>query len=295
MKFGQSRSLLWISLLLASGAAALAPPARAQEPPYFVAYGQAMEEPGNLEINANATYGTQKNGNDYIAYWTEFEYGVKGWWTTEFYLDGQSTFHDGSLYTGFRWENRFHPLMKQHWINPVLYVEYENTTGADKTMKEVVGFDGDADSADPNSESRLEHEHEIETKIILGSNFKGWDISENFIGEKNLGHEPWEFGYALGASRPFKLAAISRPCAFCLENFVAGAEMYGGLGTVTDFTLKGTSHYLAPILAWQLPNGINLRVSPTFGLTDESHRFLLRFGVSYEFSGLGRKIRSLFQ
>ena len=71
--------------------------------------------------------------------------------------------------------------------------------------------------------------------------------------------------------------------------------MYGGLGTVKDFTLSGTSHYLAPILAWQLPNGINLRVSPTFGLTDESHRFLLRFGVSYEFSGLGRKLRSLFQ
>jgi hypothetical protein len=278
-----------------SAGATAAPSARAQEPPYFIAYGQAMEEPRNLEINVNGTYGTQKGRNDYIAYWTEFEYGVTGWWSTEFYLDWQSTFHDSSLFTGFRWENRFHPLMKQHWINPVLYVEYENTNGADKTMKEVVGFDGDADSVDPNSESRREHEHEIETKIILGSNFKGWDISENFIGEKNLGHEPWEFGYAVGASRPLKLAATPRPCKFCLENFVAGAEMYGGLGTVQNFTLTGTAHYFAPILAWQLPSGWNLRISPTWGLTDESHIFLLRFGVSYEISGLGRKLKGLFQ
>ena len=293
MRFVLNRHLLWISALIVAGAAA-APSARAQEPPYFVAYGQAMEEPGNLEINANATYGTTKGGNDYIAYWTEFEYGATGWWTTEFYLDGQSTFHDSSVFTGFRWENRFHPLMKQHWINPVLYVEYENTKGSDKTMKEVVGFDGQGDFLESNAESN-DYEHELETKIILGSNFKGWDVSENFIAEKNLGHEPWEFGYAVGASRPLRLEATPRACTFCRENFVAGAEMYGGLGTVSNFTLSGTSHYFAPILAWQLPSGWNLRISPTFGLTDASHRFMLRFGASYEFSGLGRKLRSLFR
>ena len=293
MRFVLNRHLLWISALIVAGAAA-APSARAQEPPYFVAYGQAMEEPGNLEINANATYGTTKGGNDYIAYWTEFEYGATGWWTTEFYLDGQSTFHDSSVFTGFRWENRFHPLMKQHWINPVLYVEYENTKGSDKTMKEVVGFDGQGDFLESNAESN-DYEHELETKIILGSNFKGWDVSENFIAEKNLGHEPWEFGYAVGASRPLRLEATPRACTFCRENFVAGAEMYGGLGTLLNFTLSGTSHYFAPILAWQLPSGWNLRISPTFGLTDASHRFMLRFGASYEFSGLGRKLRSLFR
>ena len=293
MRFVLNRHLLWISALIVAGAAA-APSARAQEPPYFVAYGQAMEEPGNLEINANATYGTTKGGNDYIAYWTEFEYGATGWWTTEFYLDAQSTFHDSSVFTGFRWENRFHPLMKQHWINPVLYVEYENTKGSDKTMKEVVGFDGQGDFLESNAESN-DYEHELETKIILGSNFKGWDVSENFIAEKNLGHEPWEFGYAVGASRPLRLEATPRACTFCRENFVAGAEMYGGLGTVSNFTLSGTSHYFAPILAWQLPSGWNLRISPTFGLTDASHRFMLRFGASYEFSGLGRKLRSLFR
>ncbi len=289
-----SHSLLKLALLIAAITAASAA-ARAQEPPYFVAYGQAMEEPGNLEINFNGTYGTQRGGNDYIAYWTEFEYGATGWWTTEFYLDAQSTFHDSTIFTGFRWENRFHPLMKQHWINPVLYVEYENTSDADKTMKEVVGFDSQEDFVPSNAALRGTIAHELETKIILGSNFKGWDVSENIIGEKNLGHEPWEFGYALGASRPLRLDASPGNCAFCRENFVAGVEMYGGLGTVQNFTLSGTSHYVAPILAWQLPSGWNLRVSPTLGLTDASHRFLLRFGASYEFPELGRKLRSLFR
>ena len=32
----------------------------------------------------------------------EFEYGVKAWWTTELYLDGQTTFHDSTVFTGFR-------------------------------------------------------------------------------------------------------------------------------------------------------------------------------------------------
>ena len=143
-----------------------------------------MEEPGSLEVEFNSTYGTQKMGNAFVAPWVELEYGATGWWTTEFYLDTQSTFNDSTLFTGFRWENRFRPLMREHWINPVLYVEFENINGADKTLKEVVGFDNQFDFSDPNSELRKEHAHEIETKLILSSDYKGWNISENFIAEK---------------------------------------------------------------------------------------------------------------
>ena len=137
--------------------------------------------------------------------------------------------------------------------------------------------------------------HEIETKLILSSDYKGWNISENFIAEKNLGHEPWEFGYAVGASRTLRLAATPDRCNFCRENFVAGIEMYGGLGTVKSFTLSGTSHYLAPLVAWELPNGVTFSLSPGFGLNDNSHRFLLRWGMSYEIPNFGRKVRSLFR
>jgi hypothetical protein len=290
------RWIFSLGLLFWTGAALGLPKTMsAQETPYFVTYSHHLEEPGNLEIEMNSTYGTQQHGNDFIAPWVEFEYGAKAWWTTEFYLDWQGTFDDSALFTGFRWENRFRPLLHELWINPVLYVEYENITGADKTMIEVVGFDGQADHAVPNSVAQREHQHEIETKLILSSDYKGWNISENFIGEKNLGHDPWEFGYAVGASRPLRLAATSSPCNFCRENFLVGAEIYGGLGTSWNATLSGTSHYAAPMVGWQLPSGASFRISPGFGLNDNSHRFILRWGVSYEIDGFGQKVRGLFR
>ena len=283
------------SLCLASATLAISSGAAAQETPYFVAYSHHLEEPGNLEIETYSIYGTQKGAGDFIAPWMEFEYGVTGWWTTEFYIDSQHTFGDSTVFTGTRWENRFRPLMREHWINPVLYVEFENTTDADKTLKEVVGFDSQFDSAAPNFETNASHAHEIETKLILSSDYKGWNFSQNFIGEKNLGHEPWEFGYALGVDRPLRLAATPRPCSFCRENIILGAEMYGGLGTAKAFTLSGTSHYFAPLVAWQLPNGVTFSLSPGFGLNDNSHHFLLRWGVSYQIAGFNRRVRSLFQ
>ncbi len=280
--------LMFLGLLLPLAAAA-------QEGPYFNTYTHHMEEPGSLEISLAPVFGLPRTARGFTASSLELEYGVKGWWTTEFYLDGQSTRGDSTLLTGYRWENRFRPLLREHWINPVLYVEYERLNGADKTLREVVGFDSERDAAVPNGDLRREKKHEIETKLIFSSNLRGWNISENFIAEKNLGHSPWEFGYALGASRPLGLVASARECTLCPENFRAGFELYGGLGEWRRFTLSGTSHYLAPLLAWDLPNGTTLRVSPGFGLTGTSHRFLLRVGVSYELPGFGHRIRKLFR
>ena len=44
---------------------------------------------------------------------------------TEFYLEGQSTRGDSTIFTGWRLENRFRSLAREHPINPVLYLEYE--------------------------------------------------------------------------------------------------------------------------------------------------------------------------
>ncbi|MCL5286998.1 MAG: hypothetical protein M1453_03260 [Acidobacteria bacterium] len=267
----------------------------AQGRPYFVAYNHHMEEPGALEISVNPVFASQAGGNDFLATWVELEYGAKAWWTTEFYLDSQTTRNESTLFTGVRWENRFRLLWREHWINPVFYIEYVDINDADKIMKDVVGHDSEADHATPNDIARRERKREIEMKLILSSTVKGWNISENIVAEKNLTNEPWEFGYAFGASRPLALAARPERCVLCPENFVAGVELYGGLGDRYSFGLKDTSHYLAPILAWNLPNGTTLRVSPTFGLNDNSHRFLLRFGISREFGGFGRRVANLFR
>ncbi len=172
-------------------------------------------------------------------------------------------------------------MAREHWINPVLYAEFEDTS-ADKTIREVVGHDGLPDFLVPNWLAHMDKEREIELKLILGSNVRGWNISENFIAEKNLAGDPWEFGYALAASRPLQLAASARECALCAEKFQAGLEMYGGLGDANGFGLHLTSQYLGPTVNWTAPNGMTVSFSPQFGLNGYSIPVLYRFSVSYE-------------
>jgi hypothetical protein len=273
-----------LKLLSAFGLLALlslAPSAAAQEWPYFVTYSHDMEEPGNLDIELFNAVGKPQAGNNFIGSNIEFEYGAKAWWTTEFYFDGQVTQHDSTIFTGYRWENRFRPLLREHWINPVIYIEFENTSG-DKALREVVGHDGTDDLVEANGIARQDKEREIETKLILGSNFHGWNISENIIAEKNLSNDPWEFGYAWGISRPLKFAASPRNCTFCGEKFRAGLEMYGGLGDRYSFGTRFTSHYIGPTINWIAPNGMTFSFSPQFGLNDFSVPRIYRIGVSYE-------------
>ena len=259
-------------------------PVRAQELPYFVAYSHYMEEPGDLEINFRGVTGEPQGINRFYGGFMEFEYGATAWWATSLYLDGQATENDSTIFTGFRWENRVRPLMREYWINPVLYFEYENVS-ADKVIREVVGHDGAADFGDPNADARKEIEREIELKLILSSTFKGWNVSENFLAVKNLMEsEPWEYGYAFAISRPLKLKASPRKCTFCGEKFVAGVEMYGGLGDHDDFGFENTSHYVGPAISWRSPSGTVFTFSPQFGVNDYSVPRLYRFGVTHELS-----------
>jgi len=274
---------------------ALCDAGHAQESPYIVTYDHYLEEPGNLEVEYFSTFGTQRGGNDFHAFWAEFEYGATAWWTTELYLDGQTTFQDSTVFTGLRFENRIRPLKREHFINPVLYFEYERKSGADKILKEVEGHDVESDFLVPNAEARKEHNHELEFKLILSSTVKGWNFAENIIASKNLSNNPWEFGYALGASRPLALKASAKRCSFCRENFIAGVEMFGGLGDRHSFGLSNTSHYVAPVVDWNLPSGWTLRLSPGFGLNNNSHAFLLRWGVSREITGFGAAVNRLFR
>ena len=265
--------------------ATMAGPARAGEWPYFVTYSHEMEEPGNLEIGVRNALLKPDAGHRFLGTAFEFEYGVTRRLTTELYVDGQATGGDSALFTGFRWENRVQLLKNEHWINPVLYVEYEQLNGADKTLLEVVGHDGQEDLLDANAVARRERKREIEAKLILGSNFKGWNVSENFIAEKNLAHEPFEFGYAVAASRP--LSRTEGHCSFCLRTTRVGAELYGGLGTHDQFGFRETSQYAAATLRLQLSPNTWMTVSPGFGLTQTSAPYVLRFGVTYEINGFG--------
>jgi hypothetical protein len=248
-----------------------------------------MEEPGNLEFATKSVTGFPRAGNAFLGNAVELEYGVKTWWTSELYLDSQTTANESSLFTGFRFENRFRPLLQEHWINPVLYAEFEDINSADKALLEVVGHDGVSDFLNRND--RSEKKREVELKLILSSNFKGWNLAENMIAEKNIAGDPWEFGYAVAVSRPLSLTASPNACRFCRENFTMGAELYGGLGDRYSFGLHDTSHYLAPTMAFHMPSGPTFSISPAAGLNSNSHGFLLRFGVAYEINQVVSRLR----
>jgi hypothetical protein len=157
-------------------AAVLGSTLRAGEWPYFITYSHQMEEPGNLEIATRNVTAKPTSGSRFLGSATELEYGLTGWWTTEVYLDAQSTHRDSTLFTGYRWENRFRVLPREHWINPVLYIEFENINGADKSLLEVVNHDGQDDLAGLNAETRQEKKRELEAKLILSSNARGWRV-----------------------------------------------------------------------------------------------------------------------
>jgi len=257
---------LHLSVFLFICLTAASVPATAQERPYFVTYDHYLEEPGDLEVAIASTTGFPKvDTPSYTAPWLELEYGVTGWWTSELYLEGVTTGSDGSAFTGWRWENRFRPLTSEHRINPVLYVEYEGINEASRIQKEIVG--SGALSSEPIAELRKTPAHELEGKVILSSAVNGWNIAENLIVEKNLSaDEGLEFGYSVGVSRSLGGLASGSACHLCRENFVAGVEAYGGLGSSQLWGLTDTRHYIAPLLAWHI--------------TDRT----LRFGYSYEFS-----------
>src|SRR2546428_1515082 len=149
-----------------------------QESPYFVTYDHHLEEPGNLEIETSSTVGVPRAGQHwFFAPYLELEYGVTGRWTSELYLEGQSTAGDSTIFTGWRIENRFRPLAREHWINPVLYLEYENINEASRIRKEIVGAAPELNES--NAELRATRDHELETRLILSSTAHDWNISEN--------------------------------------------------------------------------------------------------------------------
>ena len=274
-----SRLSLCLVLALASTASAYA-----QERAYFVTYDHYLEEPGNLEIALAATAGVPRgNHRAYWAPWLELEYGITGWWTAELYLEGVTTRGDGSGFTGWRWENRFRPLKGEHRVNPVFYVEYESINEASRIQKEIVG--SGSQPFEPIADLRQAHFDELEGKLILSSSLASWNLAENMIVEKNLSEdEGFEFGYSVGVSRSLGGLASGTACRFCRENFVAGVEVYGGLGTSLERRLSDTRHFIAPVIAWHLTDRSTLKASTAFGLTDASDRYLVRVGWAYELS-----------
>lgn len=267
----------------------------AQDTAYFFTYDHHLEDAGDLEISVSSTVGVPRAGQRaFFAPYGEFEYGVRDWWTSSLYLEGQSTSGGSTVFTGWRLENRFLPVGKHHRVNPVLYLEYENINEASRIEKEIVGFA--PLGSEPNSELEQAHAHELEGKLILSSDFNGWNAAGNFIVERNLSqNEGLEFGYSFGASRILNKTAPMSKCHLCRDKFSAGLELYGGLGNSRVFGFHETAHYAAPVISWRISATSSVQLSPAIGLTHNSNPVLLRFGYSHEIDDFATKLAGFFR
>ena len=71
----------------------------------------------------------------------------------------------------------------------------------------------------------------------------------------------------------------------CMDSRLGAAESYLTQDVTkwlqTDLQAD-TSHYLGPVVTFNIPRGPSVRFSPNFGLNDNSNGFLFRFMISYE-------------
>lgn len=282
--------ILLISLILMAGQRA-----GAQESPYFVTDHHHLPDAGALGLADYNVVGSPRIGNGFIGSTLEFEYRLEKWWATEVQLEGQSTLNDSTIFTSYTWVNKFKLVPKNRWINSVLSVGWEDGNAANKSIVEVEGHSGEDDFNVRNDVARRIREHEIELKLVLSRDHKGWNFAGNVIGVKDLAGTPWEFGYSLGASRPLSTTDANTRCTFCRHSFSTGLEFYGGLGDAHSFGLQNTSHYLGPVFSWQISERFAVKAGPNFGLTPQSQHVLVHFAFIYDIPEFGKKVRELFE
>jgi hypothetical protein len=267
--------------------------AQGQESPYFVTDHHHLPDPGALGLASYNVVGDPKAGDQFLGSILEFEYRPKKWWATEVQLEGQTTANESTIFTGYTWVNKFKLAPTNHWINPVITIGWEDSNAADKSVVEIEGHAGQQDFAFRNDVTRRIQEHEMEIKFILSRDHRGWNFAGNVIGVKDLRGPPWQFGYSFGVSRPLSTAKTIEPCTLCRKNVAAGLEFYGGLGDSHSFGLQDTSHYLGPVMSWQLSERLAVKAGPQFGLTRESERVLAHFAVVYDIPGFGKRLREI--
>ena len=242
----------------------------------------------------------------YISQMLELEYGITEQLATELMLEGfVDTTHSYGKFTGFRWENRYRLNKDENWwLNPVLYMEYEDLDSKTRFKMEVSGReDSKGEPAEEDQRERI-----METRLLLSRDFGPWNLAFNWINETDMRRSGFtDFGYALGlrytltdhhheqedendstamtahhghhglAPRKPNLASRWKPAAI-------GLELFGGLGNSRAFggSFDVQPHYLSPILMFHPSEHLMIHLGAAFGLTGVSDD-LIRTGIALEF------------
>ncbi|MBI3703990.1 MAG: hypothetical protein HY244_09115 [Rhizobiales bacterium] len=272
----------------------------------FVLYDHHTEKQGTVSVMLLNDFGRGAPGEpSYSAQMLMIERAMTDQWETELMMEGQKTSGEGYQYTGWRWENRYRLFDYGTFLNPGLYVEYENLKPTTKYVMEISGRTDKPENTERNTERILE------TRLILGQDLSDkLSVSFNWINETDIFVNTagrTDFGYALGlnymiynakggeARHPgvgayphqHAAAAGADDGRWGIAHIKLGAELFGGLGdTSLGMTINPaiTEHYLGLNVMTHLQNGFHFMIGGAVGLTEVSQRGLVRLGVGYEFN-----------
>jgi hypothetical protein len=295
-----ARSIIFLGLI--AGACLPTEKATAGNEANFVLYDHHTDEQGETELNVFGDFSNALSEEPrYNAQLFEIERALTDRWEAALYLEGDKIDGEDYLFGGWRLESRYRLFDYGAFLNPVLYVEYENLDPDHKYLLDVTG-------RTDTPEGPEQTKHEIESKLIVGRDItRKLDVAFNWINETNLDTGRWEFGYALG----FNYALVGEAnqeaeeheheehrrgehatgSGWAIKEIKLGGELYGGLGDSTfGLTLDPnvTQQYAGLNLKTEWSNGLHLMVGGAAGLTKESERGLLRLMLGYEFESLGQ-------
>ena len=243
--------------------------ARAGDGANFVLYTHHTPEAGERELMLMNDIAQNPDGKRYAAQMVELELGITDRLATAFMVEGQKTGANAYRFTGFRWENRYRLFDYGTFLNPVIYLEYEDLSADTLYVMEMSG----REDATPRVKARP-RERVFESRLILGGELvDGLDLSFNWLNESDLDTGVTAFGYALGLNYRFD------------PRVMFGLELFGGTGdSDKGFTLDPsvTQHYLAPNIMLDVGNDISVKFGGAIGLTNVSQD-IVRLALGYEF------------
>lgn len=275
--------------------------------PYFTAVNYPAPQ-GSLMVMLLPDFQRARTGPDFLTTMGMAEYGITPRWTAGFMIEGQKISGLPTTYGGMRFNTYVQLFPHDHLLHFTLYAEYEDLNQAALYKMEVSGFGGE-DLVGPLHLARQLPARTLETRAIVYHDWGRINATFNFINETAL-QSPHEnnFGYVWGVFRQPRwmgsmggMAGMTAgdgpaPPLISTARLGIGLEMMGALGNTRQFGFYWAreQQYLGPVFSYAWSRNWSLRFEPTFGLSDVSDPFVLRFGLTYTIGDLGRKLDRAF-
>lgn len=243
-------------LAAVAGLLALAPqPAHAHLRDYIFNQGYYTTRKGEFEVELYNDYNftdLDNNDRDSSKHQIEMEYGITNRLQLAYYEVYTWNRGDDWERDAFKLEGKYRFFEAGELpVDIGLYAEYINPDGHKSIRSD-----------------------EMELKLILSKNLGRWNVTGNFIAEREINaHDPWALAYTLGATYPVH------------PKVKLGLEIKETLGKSDDFGIDRKDHkfQLMPVVAFSPTPHTRILFGPAIGLTHPANDLELKSIVEIEF------------